>query len=197
MYKYVEIYGGKVRDLKTSHLKYTEFCSIFDPSCYWIDVTNVDDVAIGDIVKFSTDVGTYFEKPKPIEVTLESVRNAKLEMLDYMFKLQLEKAAILSSLGVYMNAGTRAKNDVDGLLQQMETEGLTTKEFMSYDDIKVPVTYEELKTLQLEIIKNGHSIYNQKWAYRDAIKAATSIEELNSITIQFFMYDFINDRLMD
>ena len=47
MYKYVEIYGGKVRDLKTSHLKYAEFCSIFDPSCYWIDVTNVDDVAIG------------------------------------------------------------------------------------------------------------------------------------------------------
>lgn len=197
MYKYVEIYGGKVRDLKTSHLKYVEFCSIFDPSCYWVDVTNVDNVAIGDIVKFSADVGTYFEKPKPIGVTLESVRNAKLEMLDFMFKQQLEDASILSSLGVNMNAGTRAKNDVDGLLQQMETEGLTEIEFMSYDDIKVPVTYEELKTLQLEIIKNGHSIYNQKWAYRDAIKAATSIEELNGITIQFFMYDFINDRLMD
>lgn len=197
MYKYVEIYGGKVRDLKTSHLKYAEFCSIFDPSCYWIDVTNVDDVAIGDVIKFSTDVGTYFEKPKPMEVTLESVRNAKLEVLDSMFKQQLEKAAILSSLGVYMNAGTRAKNDVDGLLQQMETEGLTEVEFMSYDDIKVPVTYEELKTLQMEIIKNGHSIYKQKWDYRDAIKAATSIEELNGITIQFFMYDFINDRLMD
>lgn len=193
MYKYAEIYGGKVRDIQESRLSFVEFCSIYDPTAFWMDVTGVDNVQIGSVLKSSTELGMYFELPEVEEETVESVRNAKLELLDKRFKEQLDKAYIMSSLGVPMNAGTRAKDDVDGLIKQMEAEGIDTTSFMSYEDILVPVTLDELKTLQLEIIKNGHSVYQQKWHYREAIKNAVDIETLKRISIEFKMLDFMNN----
>lgn len=197
MNKYAEIYGGKVREVKESALNYVDFCSIFDPSAYWLDVTGVDDIAVGYVIKFSETSGTYFEAPEVVEETLESVRNAKAELLDGLFKMQLDKAYIMSSLGVMMNAGTRAKDDVDGLIKQMEAEGVDRTDFMSYEDILVPVTLDELKTLQLEIIKNGHNVYQQKWHFREAINNAVDMETLKAIHIEFKMFDFIHNCYME
>lgn len=197
MFKYAEIYGGKVRELQESALGYVEFCSIFDPSAYWLDVTGIKNIDVGYVIKFSENLGTYFEAPEVEEETVESVRSAKLELLDKRFKEQLDKAYIMSSLGVFMNAGTRAENDVNGLIKQMEAEGSDVTDFMSYEDILVPVTLDELKILQLEIIKNGHSIYQQKWHFREAINNAIDMETLKSINIEFRMFDFIHNCYME
>ena len=64
MNKYAEIYGGKVRDVRLSELEYVDFCSLWSPESYWIDVSGIDDVQPGYLVKFSQDRGTYFE-PAP------------------------------------------------------------------------------------------------------------------------------------
>lgn len=197
MFKYAEIYGGKVRELQESALDYVEFCSIFDPSAYWLDVTGIENIGVGYVIKFSENLGTYFEAPEVVEETVESVRSAKLELLDKRFKEQLDKAYVMSSLGISMNAGTRAKDDVDGLIKQMEAEGVDKTDFMSYEDILVPVTLDELKTLQLEIIKNGHSVYQQKWHFREAINNAIDMETLKSMNIEFRMLDFIHNCYME
>lgn len=198
MYKYAEIYGGKVRDLKESHLGFIEFCSIWDPTSFWLDVTGISDIGIDWILKSNSEVGTYFEKPIEYEEeqSLENKKLGKLEILNQMFKNVLETAYLLSSLGFYVNAGTRAKGDIDGIITQMELENIEEKMFMDYEDVIQPITLEEAKTIQLEIIKNGESVYQQKWALRDQIKYATTEEELNNINIQLFMYDFINNRLI-
>lgn len=64
MNKYAEIYGGKVRDVRLSELEYVDFCSLWSPESYWIDVSGIDAVQPGYLVKFSQDRGTYFE-PAP------------------------------------------------------------------------------------------------------------------------------------
>lgn len=197
MFKYAEIYGGKVRELQESALGYVEFCSIFDPSAYWLDVTGIENIGVGYVIKFSENLGTYFEAPEIEEETVESVRSAKLELLDKRFKEQLDKAYIMSSLGVLMNAGARAENDVNGLIKQMEADGVDKTDFMSYEDILVPVTLDELKTLQLEIIKNGHSVYQQKWHFREAINNAVNMETLKAMHIEFKMFDFIHNCYME
>lgn len=64
MNKYAEIYGGKVRDVRLSELEYVAFCSLWSPESYWVDVSGIDDVQPGYLVKFSQGRGTYFE-PAP------------------------------------------------------------------------------------------------------------------------------------
>ena len=195
MFKYAEIYGGKVRDLKESHLPYVEFCSIWDPTCFWMDVTGIDEIGIDWVLKASTEIGTYFDKPSEYEeeVTLESKKAGKLEILTNKFKEVLETAFLLSSLGFYINAGERAKGDVDGIITQMEAENIETKMFMDYEDVIQVITLDEAKVLQLEIIKNGEFVYQQKWELRNRINNATTIEEVDQIQIAFDMYDFINN----
>lgn len=196
MYKYAEIYGGRVRDLKESYLEFTEFCSIWDPASFWLDVTGVKDIQVGWLIKSDTRRGTYFEAP-PVFNDMDSLdvrRAGKLEVLDKRFRDVLENAYILSSLGFFANAGTRAKGDVDGLITQMEEENIDQKLFMDYNNVAQMVTLEDVKTLRLEIIKNGEKIYFQKWTLRDAIETAQSIEELENLDLSLYMYDFMEDK---
>jgi len=199
MKKYAEIYGGLVRDLRESHLGYTEFCSIFDPASYWLDVTGVDDIGVDYVVKFSPERGTYFEKPEPLvdTQTVEFQRSRKLELLDREFSRLLGGAYCMSSLGFMINAGERAKSDIDGLITRMEAESAERENFMDLNNVLQPVTLEELKILRLEVIKNGQSLYAQKWDMRDRINNALTPEELEAVDIQFHMYDFMLDDWME
>ena len=63
MNKYAEIYGGKVRDVRTSSMGHTDWCSIWAPTSYWIDVTGIADIQPGYIVQFDANRGTYFTPP--------------------------------------------------------------------------------------------------------------------------------------
>lgn len=196
MYKYAEVYGGIVRDIKESNLGFTEFASIWAPTAFWLDVTGLtdDEIQVGWILKSSPERGTYFEKPEVIvdPETFESKQAAQNERLANAFDQVQQDAFIVSSLGFRANAGQRAYRDVDGLVKQMKAEGLETVEFRDYDNIFQPITLPEAETLELEIIKNGQSIYLQKWALEAKIANATTVEELDAIVIEFEMLDFFS-----
>lgn len=196
MHKYAEIYGGIVRDLRESHLGFTEFASIWDPTAFWIDVTGLTDkeIQVGWVLKSDTERGTYFEAPEQMEdpESFEFKKSAKKELLEAAFQTVQNTAYVVSSLGFRANAGTRAYRDVDGLIKQMTTEGLETVNFRDYDNVFQSITLEEAMTLQLEIIKNGQAIYLQKWEFETKIEATTTVEELDALIIGFDMLDFFS-----
>jgi len=47
------------------------------------------------------------------------------------------------------------------------------------------VTLEQLQQVKLEMIQYGLQLYNKKWQLEDAITNAQTLEELNSITVDF------------
>ena len=190
---YADIYGGKVRDLKQSHLEYTDFCSLFDPASYWLDVTGVDDVGVGYVIRFSPERGTYFEAPplpETPEETLETKRAAKLELLSLQFEQASALAFIDSSLGFRADADETAYRDVDGLLVLLSDQPEQTVSFCDYDNLMQPLTLEQLRVLQKEIARNGTYLYEQKWALREAVESAESVEELDGVTIAFTYMTF-------
>lgn len=192
MKTYVEIYSGIVRDKRESFLSYEDFCSLWDPSSYWIDVTGVSDVEVGYVVKFNTNRGTYFEKPLVTEdeTSFEYKKKAKLELLNHRFELETKDAYILSSLGFKVDANTTANTNVDGLIKSLSATGVDKITFCDYDNQYHEVSIEDLKVIQLEIIQNGQALYAQKWYYRDKINSASSVEEIEHINIEFNMMTF-------
>ena len=187
-YTYADIYGGKVRDIRQSHLGYTEFCSLFDPATYWLDVTGVEDVGAGYVIRFSPERGTYFEAPQLPETpeeTLESRRAAKLEMLSQQFEQASARAFIDSSLGFRADADETAYRDVDGLVVLLSDQPEQTVSFCDYDNLMQPLTLEQLRVLQKEIARNGTYLYEQKWALRAAIESPESVAELDGVSIAF------------
>ncbi len=118
---------------------------------------------------------------------LENVVARKLDELNA--KLEETKtssaAHITSSIGYVVNANTTAKTNVDGLITAMEAQGLSTVNFMTFDNSLAALTLEQLKTLQLELISYGNNLYAKKWSLRAQIEACTTKEEVDAIVIDY------------
>lgn len=189
MFKYAEVYAGKVRMIYESTLGFVDFCSMFEPTCFWVDITGIDGVEVGDILKADNVRGTYFAKPEISEDinSFEYKKASLLEKLSREFAKIQESATVESSLGFVADAGNRANRDVDGLIAVMEAENLETITFRDFNNIFQIVSLDELKTLKLEIIKNGQNIYLQKWEFEKQIQSAKTTEDLDAISIDFQM----------
>lgn len=131
------------------------------------------------------------------EPTLEQLKEQKLVLLENRFNRYRESSDtyLVSSLGFKANANITAFDNVSGLVAQLQHriengEENTQVGFMTFDDELVLMDLTQMKTLQVEISQNGSNIYSQKWALRQAIKAAEDKEVLDAIEIVFIHTDF-------
>lgn len=126
------------------------------------------------------------EIPAP---SIEELKTAKLTQLETAYlQWRNADAYLVSSLGFPADSDERANSDVNALVYSLEEkpeEARGTTIFRGYDNKFYPLTLEQLKTLKSEIGDNGQYSYQQKWAYEDAVKNATSKEELDAIEFVF------------
>ena len=136
---------------------------------------------------------TYSEEPDPVP-TLEEVKAKKTAVLERAFLQWYEQdATVTSSLGFVADSDVRAVTDVSGLITVAESTpdaAKSTVAFMDHENVPHMLTFENLKTLQLEIIQNGQSAYQQKWALRTAIEGAEDADAVNAVEIKFEGLDF-------
>ena len=128
------------------------------------------------------------------EKTLEEVRTIKLSELDSAFMQWYENdATVTTSLGFVADSDARAMMDVNGLVTTLEAQPVETRASVAFMDASNQahmLSLDQLKTVQVEIIQNGQSAYQQKWTLRTAIKEAQSKEDLEAIEIKFVAEDF-------
>lgn len=131
------------------------------------------------------------EIPAP---SIEELKTSKLTQLDAAFLKWYETDAVVtSSLGFVADSDSRAMMDVNGLVTTLEAQPAETRSTVAFMDANNEVhllTLESLKQVQIEIIQNGQSAYQQKWALRTAIENAQTKEELEAIEIVFTPEDF-------
>lgn len=132
------------------------------------------------------DKGDYYEVVAIPAPTLEKVRERKMTELASAFDAwRADGATLISSLGFEADADEKANADVNGLVIKGQPAV-----FMDAHNQAHELTLDQLKTLQSEIIDSASYGYQKKWAYRDAINNATTVEDLNAISIVFTPKDF-------
>ena len=128
------------------------------------------------------------------EPTLEEVKAHKLSELERSFLQWYEKGAVVtSSLGFVADSDVRAVTDVAGLITVSEATPVESREsvvFMDHANQPHTLTLEQLNTLHLEILQNGQSAYQQKWAFRNAIESAKTADDVKAVEIKFEGLDF-------
>lgn len=146
------------------------------------------------VIRGSEDEGLWWGVEEIPEKTIEEVRAAKLSELDSAFMSWYEdKATVTTSLGFVADSDARAMMDVNGLVTTLEAQPAETRASVAFMDANNEahlLSLEQLKTVQVEIIQNGQSAYQQKWALRTAIESAQSKEELDAIEVVFTAEDF-------
>ncbi|EQM95241.1 DUF4376 domain-containing protein [Oxalobacter paraformigenes] len=129
--------------------------------------------------------GNWYEKGHAPQKPLNEARSAKLAELNAAFAEASANAHCRSSLGFEINADETANRNVTSLIVALEAAGEETVPFCAFDNRFHDVTLAQLKTMQLDIIANARALYARKWALREAIGKAASVEELDAITIVF------------
>ena len=114
---------------------------------------------------------------------LETERANKLSELSTAFEDASEMAHLTSSLGFEINANETANRDIEGLTLVMSDTDTTL--FCDYNNQFHEVTRAQLETMRREIVANSQRLYQIKWTYRTQIEAATTVDELDAITIRF------------
>ena len=139
------------------------------------------------------DKGDYYEVVAIPDPTVDEVRERKLSELNNKFDAwRTDGATLISSLGFEADADEKANADVTGLVTLGESAT-----FMDANNVAHELTIDELKVLQTEIIESGSKQYQVKWAYREQINAATTVDELNAIEVVFTPIDFTSTETTD
>ena len=127
--------------------------------------------------------------PAPDIDKLKTARlNELSELVDKIFASS--KTYLISSLGFRINARSKALEDINSLI----ILGDEVTYFNDFDDVIHELNVEQLEVLQKEVIKSGQNIYKQKWAYRNQIENAKSVENLQKIEFDFIMSDFKDEQ---
>ena len=146
------------------------------------------------VIRGSKEEGLWWGVEEIPEKTVDEVRTIKLSELDSAFMQWYENdATVTTSLGFVADSDARAMMDVNGLVTTLEAQPLETRESVASMDASNQahlLSLDPLHTVQVELIQNGQSAYQQKWALRTAIESAQSKEELEAIEIKFTAEDF-------
>ena len=129
--------------------------------------------------------GAWYEKGHAPQRPLEEARTEKLAELEAAFDTASHKAHCTSSVGFEIDADETANRNVSSLIVAMEANGEDSVLFCAYDNTFHEVTLDQLRIMQIEIITHARAVYARKWALREAIEAAQSVVELESLSISF------------
>lgn len=112
-----------------------------------------------------------------------------LTQLNANFETVKDNAHLKSSLGFEADANSTAKENVQGLIEEV---GDGTVQFCDYYNQFHELNKSQLETLKSEINQNGQALYAQKWQYRTAIEQCSDNEGLDQVVagIEFTYKDF-------
>jgi len=111
------------------------------------------------------------------EKTIAEIKNDKLNEIKNEVDYLTQNAAITSSVGFTVNARREDIQNIDELIKL----GVTS--FRGADNVMHTVTATDLQTIRAEIVAEGLSLYNRKWAAEDALASATTESEVMAITL--------------
>lgn len=131
------------------------------------------------------DKGEYYEVVEipVIEKSLDELKQEKLQELKKLFQTARETTHCDCELGFEIDANETAYINVLGLVDRISDD--ETKMFRAYDNTFHEVTKNDIKIIKTTIETNAEMLYQNKWIKENKINQASSIEELNEISLEF------------
>lgn len=120
-----------------------------------------------------------------LATSLDIFKREQLDRLHNAWEEAEKSGKLMSSVGFEIDANERADRDIRGLITRMEAKEEGIAMFCDANNETHPVSLENLKTMQLEVIEYGQAIYARKWQIRTAIETASTFEEVRAIEISF------------
>lgn len=149
--------------------------------------------AESDEYQIKTDSATLVmsieEIPEPTFEEVKAEKESELASIAGQYdQFKCPSMYITAPEGYTINADIRSQNNMQRLIDTMSD--MDTISYKCFDNEFRDATKAMLTVWLADCIVNGKALYNQKFAFEQAIDACTTVEELNAIEIKFEMMDF-------
>lgn len=113
--------------------------------------------------------------------TLAQAKAEKAVALKDSFQRALDNARVMSPAGFDVNADEAASRNVNNLIVTMEEDGIDSVSFCDYHNQFHDLSLEDVRSLRRIIARHIQSLYAKKWALRQAIDEAETVEAVDAI----------------
>lgn len=178
MYKYAEMLYGEVVKIYEDKRPLEDFKELFTPSAFFIDVTGREDVAVGDVVTYDSNMGVTLTHKVQEELSLEDVKRFKIELLKK--KRDTEELSPVSYGGYMWDFDDKAQMRINGGIVALSDGGTIT--WTSADNVEIRgVDADDLRNVIKSASVRSNAVHVKYRELRERVELANTVEEINNI----------------
>lgn len=180
MNKIAEVLYGKIANIYNTTRTLDELKKLFAPAALLIDVTHIDDVAVGYRVDFKSATDFNIIAPaKILPETLDEVKIAKIKELKSI--RDAKEVAIITYNGKTYDYDDKARERMRIAKDALVDNNIASQTWTCADNTKADLTVEDFKNINtLAATRSGqlHDRYNE---LKNKVEAMTSIDAIRTV----------------
>ena len=155
-----------------------------------IGYTHIVDTAIWNELSIYGVQNLYFNSDNVLTVDLSVAKTFKKQEMADKFDEEIASGSFESTtLGIEVDCRrSSTKNDyqnVEALLAVMKRDNISSVTYVGASNQTAPATQEQIQNLIYEMEYRTIELYNSKWAFKDAISKAQTLDDLKKIEITY------------
>lgn len=180
MNKIAEVLYGKIANIYNTTRTLDELKKLFAPAALLIDVTNIDDVAIGYRVDFTSE--TDFNIIAPAKILQETLDEVKIEKIKELKSIRdAKEVAIITYNGKTYDYDDKARERMRIAKDALVDNNIASQTWTCADNTKAELTVADFKAINtLAATRSGqlHDRYNE---LKSQVEAMDNIEAVRAV----------------
>lgn len=180
MNKIAEVLYGKVANIYNTTRSLDELKKLFVPAALLIDVTNIDDVAIGYRVDFKSATDFNIIAPaKILPETLDEVKIAKIKELKSI--RDAKEVAIITYNGKTYDYDDKARERMRIAKDALVDNNIASQTWTCADNTKAELTVADFKAINTLAAQRSGQLHDKYNELKSQVEAMDNIEAVRAV----------------
>lgn len=180
MNKIAEILYGKIANVYETTRSLDEMKKLFSPAALLIDVTDIDDVAVGYRVDFKSATDFNIIAPaKILPETLDEVKIAKIKELKSI--RDAKEVVIITYNGKTYDYDDKARERMRIAKDALVDNNIASQTWTCADNTKAELTVADFKAINTLAAQRSGQLHDRYNELKNQVEAMTSIDEIRAV----------------
>ncbi len=180
MNKIAEILYGKVANIYNTTRTLDELKKLFAPAALLIDVTNIDDVAVGYRVDFKSETDfTLIPPAKILPETLDEVKIAKIKELKAI--RDAKEVAVITYNGKTYDYDNKARERMRIAKDALVDNNIASQTWTCADNTKAELTVADFRAINTLAAQRSGQLHDKYNELKSQVEAMDNIEAVRAV----------------
>lgn len=180
MNKIAEVLYGKIANIYNTTRTLDEMKKLFSPAALLIDVTNIDDLAVGYRVDFVSE--TEFNLIAPAKILPETPEEVKIAKIKELKSIRdAKEVAIITYNGKTYDYDDKARERMRIAKDALIDNNIASQTWTCADNTMTELTVEDFKHINTLAAQRSGQLHDKYNELKNKVEAMTSIDEIRAV----------------